>query len=422
MIELSSFSEVEKVLEPLLPSNLKRPAYTTEHVEQFLEYIGDPQNIPKAIHVAGTSGKTSTAYYVASLLQQAGKRVGLMVSPHAEKINERVQIDLVPLDEKVFCKEISIFMGIVEESGILLTYAEVLYAFAFWEFVRQGVEYIVVEVGMGGLLDATNVIDRPDKVCIITDIGIDHTNVLGETLEEITHHKAGIIRLHNTVFLHSQEPVVMTKIQDTCRRKQADLHVGDESGSDLNLRFLPLFQRRNFALAVSTTQFVLEREGQTGLTKEQLLAAARVHVPARMEIIEEGAKILILDSAHNPQKLRALRESIEDYFPRQKIAILVGFSGGRGRQAEQLLEELEPLASHMLVTSLQDGTFHTARDVPEVMAAAEAIGLTSVEGIESLETAYAALLKRPEPILLITGSIYLISQVRHMVRGIKIQQ
>src|SRR5690349_16238782 len=160
MYHFSNLAEAEKALEAFLPSRLPRPAYTLDHILQFMDFIGNPQELPQVIHVAGTSGKTSTAYYAAALLKGAHKRAGILVLPHVMSITERVQIDLKPLDDAVFCSELAVFLSLIDKSGLKLSYAEILYAFAYWEFARQKVEYVVVETGLGGLLDATNVVEN----------------------------------------------------------------------------------------------------------------------------------------------------------------------------------------------------------------------------------------------------------------------
>jgi dihydrofolate synthase/folylpolyglutamate synthase len=412
MRPITNLKEAETALEPFFPSRVKRHAYTTDHIRQFMDYLGNPQNSPRSIHIAGTSGKTSTAYYSAALLQQAGKKVGLMVSPHVEAVNERVQINLEPLPEKVFCQELTQFLALVKKSGITLTYAEVLYAFAYWEFKRHQVDYIVVETGLGGLLDATNVIDRPDKVCILTDIGRDHTSVLGNTLQEITQHKAGIIHLHNTVFCYRQDAAVMHEIRQTCKRQQADLHSIDERF--YTAVYMPLFQRRNFTLALQAVQFVLERAG-TELSERQIAVASQTHIPARMEEFKVGGKVIVLDGAHNPQKLGALRASMAASFAEKPVAVLAAFADSGGRDIHEIVSELAPLASHLIATSLPISKGMRTGRKPEDIAAAAKAGIRSVEAIPDRTAALEALLARPEPILLVTGSFYLAGELRPVI-------
>src|SRR5436305_1406476 len=126
MYHFADLAAVEQALEQFSPANTTRPAYTLDHVQTFLDYIHNPQDTIKAIHIAGTSGKTSTAYYIAALMQQTGKRIGLLTSPHIHAITERVQVNLQPLPEREFCDELAQFMGLVDQSGVRLTYAEIL--------------------------------------------------------------------------------------------------------------------------------------------------------------------------------------------------------------------------------------------------------------------------------------------------------
>lgn len=415
MFQFANLKEAEQALEPFLPARLNRVAYTTEHIVQFMDYLGNPQDAPRAIHIAGTSGKTSTAYYAAALLTAAGKKTGLLVSPHLEKITERVQVNMQPLSDRQFCDELAIFLDYVQKSGITLSYAELLYGFAYWEFARQGVEYIVVEVGMGGLLDATNVIHRPDKICVITDIGLDHTKSLGGTIESIAAHKAGIILRANAVFTYKQDAPIMKEIQDMSRQKQADLHIVDEA-PDAALETLPLFQRHNFGLAKAAVAFALERVDDSKLTEKMLKIAANTAIPGRMEVREIPGHTVVLDGAHNPQKLKAMRESMQKRFPDKPVAALVAFSGKGERSLEELLAELRPLVEIVIITELQDDDFHTSRSVSEIAAVCDSLGIKYLIAEDQL-TGVVSLLERPENILLVTGSLYLIGQLRpHFVR------
>src|SRR5712691_3519862 len=159
---MRNFAEARVALHAYVSSRPSERTYTLERMMQLMAYLGHPQDTLKIMHVAGTSGKSATAYYAAALLMAAGKRVGLTVSPHAVEVNDRVQINLTPLPEQTFCQELSVFLGLVTKSGITPTYFELLIAFAYWEFVCQRVDYAVVEVGLGCMVDATNVITRRD--------------------------------------------------------------------------------------------------------------------------------------------------------------------------------------------------------------------------------------------------------------------
>ncbi len=418
---MKTFQEANEALRQFWPDKLSRQVvYTRDSIMELLSYVGDPQEKLKIIHVAGTSGKTSTAYYAAALLRATGKEVGLTVSPHVDEINERVQINLEPLPEALFCTELTEFLGIVKKSGVEVSYFEVMVAFAFWAFVRRGMEYAVIEVGLGGLADATNVIRRPDKVCVITDIGLDHINVLGATLPEIAEQKAGIIQLHNSVFCYRQAPQIMKPIRARAEQKQADLHMLDAGAALSNLEFLPLFQQRNIGLARAAVDALLGQQHEQGLTDTAIAKAARTHIPARMETLSQDGKVLIIDGAHNAQKLHALGLSIKRKYAGKQMAGVVSFVDGRSYRLEDSTKELAALLDHIIITSFngpQDGPHHSV-DTTELEQLFRRHGAASIEVIPDPKTAFAALLKRPERLLLVAGSFYLLNHIRPLVRAL----
>lgn len=415
-MKLTSFAEVMSALEPYYPNNVQRPAmYTTEYVQQFLATLGDPQEKMKVIHVAGTSGKTSTCYYLAALLNAAGKRVGHTMSPHLDTINERVQIDLVPMPETEFCTELGLFMDAVEQSGITLTFFEIMSAFTFWTFQRHGVEYAVIEVGLGGLLDATNVVESSDKVAVITDIGLDHQQYLGSTIREIAAHKAGIIQLKNQVFCYRQSAEVMKEIEVRARQKQAGLHTFNAPEVSTEFAFLPVFQQRNFYLACEAAGFVAQRDGFR-IAKKQQQAAARTLVPGRMEAITYKNRQVILDGAHNAQKLRALTGSLRAMYPGQEVAVLAAFVTS-GDRLPPSAAEVAGLADHLIAT--QPVSAYPFRQFEEpllVIAHCKTHGQWSSEIQSDLRKALDTLVARPEPVLVVTGSLYLLSAIRQLLK------
>jgi len=419
MKQLHTFEEANEALRELWQDERTKPrTYTLDTITALMDYLGNPQEKLKIVHVAGTSGKTSTAYYAAALLKAAGKRVGLTVSPHVDEVNERVQINAVPMPERAFCSELAIFLELVKKSRLEPSYFEAMVAFAFWEFVRSGMEYAVVEVGLGGLLDATNVIRREDKVCVITDIGLDHTNRLGSTLAEITEKKAGIIQLYNSVFCYQQAPEIMEQIVERARQKQADLHVLHDDAAESGLDFLPLFQQRNLGLARAAVDYLLKQNGDDGLTDEMVAEAAKTYIPARMEEVSYGGRTIIVDGAHNAQKLHALAESVRRKYPDEKVAAIVSFVGNRTFRLNDSVRELAQLLNYVIITSFsgpQDGP-HVSEDPEELAQLFRRHGVASVEVVADPEEAFAVLLTRPEPILLVTGSFYLLNHIRPLLK------
>lgn len=410
---ITSFAQARQVLATYWPRNSgQRHSNKLDDMQHLLAHVGNPQQQLRVIHVAGTSGKTSTAYYTAALLCQAGLKVGLTISPHVDEINERVQLNMQPLSERAFCNELTQFLTLLQSSPVRPTYFELMVAFALWYFAKQGVNYAVVEVGIGGLLDSTNVITNPDKVCVITDIGLDHTKILGKTLSEIAAQKAGIIHANNPVFCYDQDNEVMRPIRQRAIEKRADLHIVPQVLPP-QIDFLPRFQQRNFGLAMSAVQFVLVRDGYNALISSQLRAAAETNVPARMEARSWQDKVIILDAAHNPQKLQALCDSVQAKFPGQEVAVMAGFLRGHIRDK---VAAITPMADHLIITSFP----RLPQDPYESASPAYIAGIYKETGKpyevrSTVADALEVLLQRPEPILVITGSFYLLNHVRPLL-------
>lgn len=417
---LQTFADIEAALEPFIPRRTTMSeAYTLERITKLMTALGNPQEKYPIIHIAGTSGKTSTAYYMASLLRQSGKKVGLTVSPHIDHVNERVQINLVPMPEARLCRELERFLAVVAKTGIKPTYFEVLVAFAFWEFARQKVDYAVIEVGLGGLLDGTNVVKRPDKVCIITDIGLDHTQVLGKTVEAIAAQKAGIVHPHNEVFIYQQDENIMNVVREVCSQQQATLHEIQPRRSNALPTNLPLFQQRNWYLAFATYEAlrVEETRGLPQLNEKQLARSVTTYIPARMETYESGDKVLIMDGAHNTQKLGALLKSVKHQYPTQTRALLFNVKSTKTKVLGETLQEVARFADHIILTEFhgeQDTYFQSVNPL-QVAERLIDLGFDHVEIIQDPEAAYAALLKRPEQLYLITGSFYLLNRLRPVI-------
>jgi dihydrofolate synthase/folylpolyglutamate synthase len=416
-MKIANFAEATEILNGFIPRPLDiRAVYNLDTIYALANFLNNPQDAVQIIHVAGTSGKTSTAYYAAALLRAAGKKVGLTVSPHITEINERVQINLTPLPEDEFCQELGIFMDEVTKSKLTPTYFELMMAFAYWEFARQKVDYAVVEVGLGGLLDGSNIVTRADKVCVITDIGLDHMNVLGSTIAEIAAQKAGIIHADNDVFMHQQPPEVTTVITEKCAAVQAHLHTIAPNESEVQNLELPLYQQRNMGLAAAAVEFALARN-KILLSAEHIQEAANVHIPGRMEVLHIGEKTIVLDGAHNPQKLQAMVDSMHVKYPDEPVAALVGFVQSKEVSLHENAEIISDVTQNVIVTSFgaaqENG--RPSIDSAAIMDACRAAGIRQVTTVENYTAATEALLQSPESLLLVTGSLYLISYIRPLL-------
>ncbi|HEX7368287.1 MAG TPA: hypothetical protein VF261_01370 [Candidatus Saccharimonadales bacterium] len=393
-----------------------RTEYTLDNMLRLMDYLGSPQEKLKVLHIAGTSGKTSTAYYAAALLSAAGHETGLTVSPHVDEINERVQLNMVPLAEDEFCAELSEFLELIDRAPVKPSWFELMVAFVYWYFAKAEVEYAVVEVGLGGLKDGTNVVRRADKVCIITDIGLDHTQILGDTLPKIAAQKAGIIHPGNEVFVYRQADEIMDVFAQTASEQHAHLRIeefdGPVEGSDL-----PVFQQRNFHLAEQAVAYILQRDGQPALTDNQSHAAAHTYIPARMEITQLDDKTIVVDGAHNAQKLGVLIDSLHAKYPRTEFAALVAFVESDEQRLGGAITALTSLTDTFIVTSFVTAKDYIKHSVDPAVIAQRLRGKgVSAEVIQDAKAAFEHLLAQPQPVLVITGSFYLLNHIRLLIK------
>jgi len=410
---ISNFSEAAERLAHFYDNS--KTEYTLDNMLSLMTYLGNPQDKYRVIHVAGTSGKTSTAYYAAALLRAAGYKTGLTVSPHVDLLSERVQIDGQLLPETEFCAALGTFLSLVEGSPVQPSWFELVVAFAFWKFAEEAIDYAVVEVGLGGFKDGTNVVTRADKICIITDIGLDHTQILGHTLAEIAFQKAGIIQAGNEVFSYPQSTAVLGVIEQRVVRQHGRLTLADVTPLRTS-RELPLFQQRNLGLALTAVNVALKRDAKPPINDAQLAQAADTYIPGRMEIIKIGAKTVVLDGSHNAQKLRALRESMRARFPDQAIAVMGAFAEGDGQRLDGAMEVISSFATSMIITSFVSAKDLIKRSIRTSEVASVAKELHLAVRVEPNSTvAFEALLQRPEPVLLVTGSFYLLNHIRPLV-------
>jgi dihydrofolate synthase / folylpolyglutamate synthase len=410
MPTIRNFDDVHVALRPYY--DYSRTPYTLDTMQQLMRYLGDPQEQLRVVHIAGTSGKTSTSYYCAALLAAEGKTTGLFVSPHVDEVNERLQINGAVLPEAEYCAVLSAFLEVLEKSPVRPSYFELLAAMALWEFARRGIEYAVIEVGLGGLLDATNIVQRADKVCVITDIGLDHTEILGETIQEISAQKAGIIQPGNQVYIHQQSAVVMEVIEGRVTAQQAKLNVAKPL---LNIPdTLPLFQQRNLALAATAISDTL---GQNALSSQAIGVAAATIIPARLEKFTVRGKTLIIDGSHNEQKMTTMLTSLRDLYGNRPIVALCAFVSGNSNRWQGGLRALFSEADSIIITAFegeQDAP-KSSVDPAEIVAFCEQHGYKKYVVESQPGSAFDRLMDRPEQLLVVTGSFYLLNHIRPRV-------
>lgn len=376
---------------------------TLQRMWPLLQKVGNPQDSLKVIHIAGTSGKTSTAYYVARLLQQTGSSVGLTVSPHIVSITERLQLNGQPVSTEQFVTLFNQFIAVIGQD-VDATYFEFMIVFVLWSFKELGVDYAVVETGLGGMHDGTNVCQRDDKVAVITDIGFDHQHILGDTIALIAQQKAGIIHHGNEVFMYRQAES-SDVVERHAQKMQARLNYVDEQATDENSS-LPVFQQRNWQLAYAAATYVMSRDHLNSLNPLQL-QETKTAVIGRLFEVQADGQLFVLDGAHNQQKMSVLVQSFQEKYGERKIPIVLAIK--QDKDYEQVINELLPIVSTAICSEYSVQQDMPVQSVPaEVIAKRfKACGI-SAQVTYSIEDAINAAIKTNEPLILVTGSLYMI--------------
>ncbi|MFC1931230.1 bifunctional folylpolyglutamate synthase/dihydrofolate synthase [Chloroflexota bacterium] len=360
-----SFADYERMPRSALVFDLRR-------IEMLLERLGNPQEAAKSIHIAGTKGKGSTAAMIASILIRAGYETGLYTSPHLLSVRERIQINDMHIGEDDFARLVTLMKPEVEavnNSGAFgeLTTFELLTALAFAYFKEMKVDYQVLETGLGGRLDATNVVKKPD-VCVITSISFDHTDVLGDTLAKIAVEKAGIIKTGGTVVCSPQLPEAMAVIERVCREREVRLvrvsgdviwqcqtisHEGQSfqlrgmiGEYNLNLPLLGEHQLENAATAVVAAE-VLNEMGAKVSSASIATGLAKVRWPGRLQILQRKPWVVV-DGAHNADSAKRLVKALKGYFDFSRLILVFGASSDKNIAG--MVAELASLPDEVIVT------------------------------------------------------------------------
>jgi dihydrofolate synthase/folylpolyglutamate synthase len=404
------------------------PSYTAAHydlarTEALLARLGHPQRAFQSLLIAGTKGKGSTAAFSESMLRAAGYRTGLYTSPHLHTFRERIQLGGAMISKSdVIRLTQTLEPHLKEIEG--LTAFEIITAMAFYAFAEANIQVAVLEVGLGGRLDATNV-SHP-AVAVITSISYDHTHLLGETLWLIAREKAGIIKPGALVISAPQVPEAMTIIEEVCAGRRAELVVvGEEeyrweSGRatlrgqafevDGERYRIPLLGRHQLVNATTALAALDGLEQRTGLpvplpARQQGLQ--RTRWPGRLEIL--GRKpFVVVDSAHNGDSASKLRTALGDFFPGYRVTLVLGASGDH--PFAHVLGELLPLAHQVFVTRAR----HPRAAAPETLAQTVADLGYQASVVASVPDALEAALQSagPKDLVCIAGSIFTVADAR----------
>ena len=379
------------------------------YVAHILETIGSPQNQIPAIHIAGTSGKGSTAYYATSLLNRAGYTTGTLVSPHIASVAERSLINGQPLPEQEYLHYFQAFANLCVAHSLHLSYFEFLTIFSFWLFKKIDVDYIIIEVGIGGRLDTTNVIFRSPTVRVITDIGLDHTELLGNTLTEIAQEKACIIHQSDSVVMNRQASEIEMVVRQRAESQHSQFSIASPIIDDF-LKILPDFQQRNWTLAYRAVEKRLALDKKPPLSKEVLEKSVHITIPGRLEKRNVDGANIIFDVAHNPQKIRALIDSLRKLYPDKKPIFVVAFGQNKQSSIAESLAIIDNLAQLTYATTFSANYGKNHRNVPPEII--RHVMKSAVEIEYNTDKVLAKAIKKAwqlDTYVVVTGSFYLVS-------------
>lgn len=399
--------------------NKSRPGLS--RVTELLARLGNPQDALRFVHIAGTNGKGSTSAMIASVLRAAGYRTGLYTSPHLRRVTERMRVDGREIDRDSFCALAAALAPHVAQMTDKPTEFERLTAMALLWFARQACDVVVLEVGLGGRFDATNVIRAPE-VSVITSIGLDHTEWLGGTLEQIAREKGGVIKPGRPVVLCGQDPCVEDVIRSICREQGAPLRVSGQPRSlshtlegqrfDYGAHsalFLPLlgdYQLKNAAVALDALDTLASSCGFA--LPEAALRAGLVETvwPARLEVLSREPLVL-LDGAHNPDGAAQLAAALRALLPGKRITFVMGVLADKDYR--EMLRLIAPLAARLVATAPDSPR---ALSAAALTAAAQDAGVPAQDGGTIARAISLALQAANGSPVCVCGSLYQAGEAR----------
>ena len=416
-------------------------SFDLKRMEEMMAFVGNPHKKRRCVHITGTKGKGSTSIIIASILKELGLKTGLFTSPHLIYLEERMKVNDRMISQKMFVELINRLKPYVDRimlknPTLMPTFFEIVTAIAFLYFERKKVDISVLEVGMGGRLDSTNII--LPEISVITPVSYDHTDRLGHTLDRIAYEKAGIIKEGVPVISSAQEPEPLSVISKTCKEKNARLYlVGKDIrinnikvtkrngfyGTEYEIRtwrniykniFLPLVGRHqveNCATAIGALD-VLAENGIIETNNENIInALAKVKCPARIEVISESP-LIVLDTAHTVSSMKILRESIKENFSFKKLIVVIGLSADK--DIEGILKEIAFVADDLILTR----TGNPREAEPEKMAVtAKRFYRKNPMVIEDIDEALkeAKRIAEKDDLICITGSFFLAGKLKKLL-------
>lgn len=438
---IKTFAEAVKFLSRLIPPPDKKflGKEGFERMEYLVNEIDNPQLKYPTIHVGGTSGKGSTATIIASILATKYK-VGLNTSPHLERITERIKInnkevtklDFIRLVNQIIPAALKMRKGKFGKPS----HFEALTAMAFLYFWKEKVDIAVIEVGLGGKWDGTNVI-KPETA-VLTNVGLDHTQVLGNTVEKIAADKVGIIKRNIHLITGVRQQSVIHIVEEKCKREEANLSIlgkdfsykikkmdsegsvfdysGEKNYKNLEIRLIGKHQVENAALAIRAIECMNARMHRWKISEENMRNGLRnAFITGRMETVRKNP-LVMLDGAHNPDKVKALVSAIKKVFPRKRVICVLAIKNDK--DAKKMIAYLSKIGYKFILTKykLKTDVGDTFSYQPEILAGIIKMirKHRKIEIIEnSLEAVKDAIDKgKKNDLILVTGSLYLVGKVR----------
>lgn len=428
---LRTFEQAEHYLSLHIPKNSQQrfPGEVgLERAKCLLHLLGCPQNKLKVIHIAGTSGKGSTCYLISSFLKAHGFKVGFHQSPHLTDVRERFQINNQIISKEEFIFYLNKIIPIINMVGKTfhgsLTYFEILVGLAYLIFSEKKVDYAVMETGLGGWYDATNVVSRTDKLAVLTKIGLDHTNILGKTIKEIAFQKAMIINNKSQAISIDQEQSVKKVFEKVAKEKQAKIifitkndYLYDGRGQD-NIKFnlIGKYQKENAGLALTTVNFLSQRD-KFIINKEKIKKVlSQAHFPGRFDVKRVNGKTVVFDGAHNPQKMEAFIKALIQKYPNKKFVFLLAFKSGK--DYKKMLKIITPWADLIILTSFfteNQDIINLSEEPSAIGQQLKKLGFNNFTIVLSNKKAWEIILNKKEPIV-VTGSLYLVGEVYKLIK------
>lgn len=392
-----------------------------ERIRRLLGRLGNPQEKLKFVHIAGSNGKGSTAAMLASVLTAAGLKTGLYTSPHLWRFHERFQVDGVPIPGEELVEIAVQVLAAAEDE----TEFELMTAIGMVHFLRSKCDIVVLETGLGGRLDSTNIIPSPEAA-VITHIGLEHTELLGDTLDKIAAEKAGIIKEGCSVVLYEQGFDLYGLFEEICRFRYSRLALAGSpvvlsSGLEgqtftyrgsgpYHIALLGEHQISNAAVVLETVKVLRQRGWEIS---EAALARGleEARWPGRLELAWNSPNV-ILDGGHNPQCMEALARSLRGLYPEKKLLFLTGVLADKDYPA--MMGELLPLAKEFFTITPDSPRAMSAQELADYLRGRGGRAAPCGTVREALDQVLAA--AEPQDVVCVTGSLYMIGEVRHLLR------